>query len=122
MIAQTSSADKQELVLLSPGMPVIEPVIDHCLVVQYQVYFDTPSASLSLMGEASNRDMEVWKLPGPVYKRNKTAYVQLPSAVRRVSVVARIQKSDWFSMRSMEVQQGNCSDLYDTTDPGKIQT
>lgn len=110
-MAQTTLTDLQELVLLSPGMPVTEPTIRHCLVMKYAIYFDSPSASIALMAE----DVKLWELSGMVYRQNKVVHFSLPMEARRVSFVANVQKDDWFAIKSVTVHQGECNE---NMDPG----
>ena len=103
---------RQTLVLLSPGLQAADPVTNHCVMVRYSVTFDGHNASLEFVAREADVEMNLETFSGIMHETNKTTYVDLPSSVRRMLIVARVRQEEWASLAQIKVQQSTCQELF----------
>ena len=112
---------QETLELLSPAMRGHEPYTNHCLMVEYDLSFSADDSSIEIISE--NKRVVLWGLAGLLHQLdNNTAYVNVPSSVKRLVFVAKLRNQDTFTLKAVKFEQGLCEDLHNVSETGKLST
>ena len=111
----------QLLTLLSPEMPQIASPGNFCLLLNYALEFSSAKSSFEVKTTGDGSSL-LWGVTGYLEKlTNEQAYIDLPETAKRIKFVAELNHwSENITIKSVTVFAGNCTDMYDSSDMGKL--